>query len=70
MSKAIALTAVQTNSFKAAYDSLKNCSAFLANLMYGTPERVRITMALAFALIALGYSLQVSEMNILPVCAK
>jgi hypothetical protein len=57
MNKAVAIAVTQNNPFKVALESAKNCGLWLTNFMYGTPDRVRITYAFAFALLALAYSI-------------
>jgi hypothetical protein len=57
MNKAVAIAATQTNPFKAAMESARNCGQWVVNFMYGTPDRVRITYAFACALLVLAYSI-------------
>lgn len=68
MQKIVALAAVKQDAFGLAWESAKNSCRFFVDLMYGTPERTRITYAFACALLVLGYSLSLNSANILPVC--
>jgi hypothetical protein len=66
--RAIAIAAVQENPFSFAFSSAKNCLSFLADFMYGTPQRVCLTYLFAIGLAALGYLLQTADANALAVC--
>ena len=60
---------VHDQSFRPAFDSAKNLGEKLIDLMYGTEERVKLTYAMALALLILGISMQ-PALAPLAVCAQ
>lgn len=64
--KAIAIPYKQ--SFVPAFESARNFMMFVADKMYGTPERVRITYAIAVLLTLLAMILSSSDVRALQVC--
>ncbi len=54
MRRPVALAIRETNPFVAALSSMKNMTYLLVDFMYGTPERVKVTLVFALALAALG----------------
>jgi hypothetical protein len=68
MSKAIAIAAVSEESFKPAFASAKNFMWFLADFMYGTPARVKMTYMFAFALMMLGFMMDAQNAHALASC--
>lgn len=69
MSKAVAIAAVQENPFALAIQSAVNMVELLADILYGTPQRSKLTCAMAFALAMLGASLNAHPLHILQACA-
>jgi hypothetical protein len=63
-SKAVAIAMVQENPFALALDSARNAFQLAGDLMYGTPQRTRLTMMLASALMLLGASLQLRGLQV------
>ncbi|MFW0776784.1 MAG: hypothetical protein ACN2B6_03590 [Rickettsiales bacterium] len=61
--------AIHDHAFKPAFDSAKNLGEKLIDLMYGTEERVKLTYAMALALLILGISMQ-PALAPLAVCAQ
>ncbi len=51
-----------------ATHSAKEAFGLLLDLMYGTPERTRITLAVSFGLIVLGYIITATTGQALTVC--
>ena len=66
--RAIAIAAIHDNAITPAFSSAKNCLHFLADFMYGTPQRVCMTYAFAVGLAMLGYFLQSTDAHALAVC--
>lgn len=66
MRRPVAIALKYQHPFAAAAESANNTLQLVLNFMYGTPERVRITMAFSLALAALGGYLYHDAM---PVCA-
>lgn len=60
MPRAIAIAAIQEQSFRPAWESAKNLFVLMGDLMYGTDDRVKITYTLALALAVLGYALNLN----------
>jgi hypothetical protein len=56
MSKAVAvaITGTKSNPFQLALESVKNTTKFIGDTLYGTEERVRRTILLAFFAAVLG----------------
>ena len=69
MTKAIAISKA-ASPFSLAVESARNTGLFLADLMYGSPERLRLTYAFCFGLVLLGYSLDASQLANAPVCTQ
>lgn len=67
--KAIAIVA-EKNPLQLAYESATNFSLFLIDLMYGTPERTKRTLAFCFLLGVLGAILNAGNANAMPVCVN
>ena len=66
--KAIALAVTQPNPLREALESGYNCLYLIGDLMYGTPERTRLTYIFAAALFLLGLSMDASAANTAQVC--
>lgn len=66
--KAKAIAVTYTNPVHAALGSFKNAAVLLADFMYGTPGRLRLTYAFAFGLAILG-GLLMDNYQPLTVCA-
>jgi hypothetical protein len=67
--RAIAIAKVRVSAFRAALDSAKETFQLIADFMYGTPQRTRLTLAFAAALALLGCALGINDAHALPVCA-
>lgn len=59
MTRAVAIA--QEDSVKVAIDSAINSAKALADFMYGTPERSRMTVVFALGMVALGNFISLSH---------
>jgi ABC-type branched-subunit amino acid transport system ATPase component len=70
MSKALAVAiSPYQNPLVAAVKSAENFVKLAGDLMYGTPKRVEITMALMVGLMALSVALGAAGQNLMLGCA-
>lgn len=66
--KVIAISAKEPNVFEAFLDSLSASSLALANFMYGTKERTRVTYFFACALFVMGMFMSSTATGGLAAC--
>ena len=68
MSRAIAIAAIQPNAFDLMLDSARNTASLVTDFLYGTPQRVNRTFALALLLAVAGSFLSSSTVQAFAVC--
>ncbi len=59
---------LQEQSFAPAIRSFRHSGSKLLDFMYGTPDRVKLTMAFAFALLIMGMSIAQQATGALAAC--
>jgi hypothetical protein len=66
--QAAVLKPTPQNALLLAAYSAANFGALMLNLMYGTPERTRLTLVFCAALLMLGYSMSAGDSQAMAVC--